>query len=281
MKNINKDALKSKLAGLYADLSKHSSYQSIPDFVASVLGYQVQINEDWRGDRVRLDYILSRLPDPANRLWGDFGANTGFFSLSIARAWPEREVLAIEANPNHADFIRRVGDAFDVRNLQVIGRPIAIDELETIPRRDVLLHLNVLHHAGSDFDQGRVTGPDDFLHYAREYLQRLRASTRVLVFQVGTNLWGDKAKPIIDFRDDAGKLAMLSDLLTASGWQIDDVAYPTRQGSGRIHYQPLPGTGQLAKPGEPGTIASALESFALDDHIGEFYRRPLFFCTSL
>ena len=279
MKIVDPEALKAELSGLYADLSKHSAYQSIPDFVARTIDYQVRIDEQWRGDRVRLDYILPLLADPALRQWGDFGANTGFFSLSLAHDFPERQVLAIEANPRHADFIRRIGEVFELANLQVIGRPVAIDDLNTIPRQDVLLHLNVLHHAGADFDRGKVTGPDDFPAYAADYLERLHACTRTLVFQVGTNLWGDKTKPVIDHADDAGKLDLLAGLLSRSGWRIDDVAYATRRGAGPIHYEPLPGI-DGATTLRAADFAGVLQEFDLPSHVGEFYRRPLFTCSS-
>lgn len=282
MKNIDAAAFKAELAGLYADLSKHSIYQSVPGFVAEAIDYHVEINEEWRGDRVRLDYILSRLSDRDGKRWGDFGANTGFFSLSLAHADPDRKVVAIEANPNHATFIRRIADAFELENLEVIGRSIASDDLVSLPRQDVLLHLNVLHHAGADFDVGRVTGPGDFLPYARAYLERLHAATRTLVFQVGTNLWGDKARPIIDYRDDAAKLALLAQLLDDSGWKIDDVAYAAWCSSGAsIRYRPLAGVDMesLGKC-ESTEIAPALARFKLGKHMGEFYRRPLFTCSS-
>lgn len=267
MKTFDAEALKKELARLYSDSSKHSSYQSVPGFVADAVGYQVKIDEDWRGDRIRLDYILSRLSGPEYRSWGDFGANTGFFSLSLAHADPGRRVLAIEANPNHAAFIRRIADAFGLGNLEVIGRSITSHSLGSIQRQDVLLHLNVLHHAGLDFDVGCFEEPDGFLPYAQDYLSKLRECARVLVFQMGTNLWGDKSKPIIDYRDDEAKLALLTQLLVRSGWSIEDTAYATRGHDGVIRYQSV-------------KSANDLGLLALSNHVGEFYRRPLFICSA-
>lgn len=280
MKIVDSQALKAELEILYADLSKHSVYQSIPGFVAEKIGYQVSINEDWRGDKVRLDYILRRLGDAGHPSWGDFGANTGFFSLSLAHDHPDRKVLAIEANPNHADFIRKIAEVFELRNLEVLGRPVALDDLASLPPLDVLLHLNVLHHAGADFDKGLVTGTDDFLPYAVDYLQRLRSRCRILVFQMGTNLWGDKAKPIIDFRADAAKLEMLTLLLARGGWRIEDVAYATRRAGEAIRYESLADVAATTQGPHAGEGAEAiLRGMGLDNHIGEFYRRPLFFCS--
>lgn len=276
MKIRDVDSFKRHLAALYEDASKHSSYQSIPEFVATALDYRVQIDENWRGDRVRLEYILSRLGGSDLRRWADFGANTGFFSLSLAHGSAAREVLAIEANPRHAAFLAAVAETFELANFRVIDRPLGIDDLESVPEQDVLLHLNVLHHAGADFDLGEVTGPDDFFAYAERYLSRLRPRTRLLVFQLGSNLWGDKSRPLVDPRDDAGRLRRFSSLLAAAGWSIRETALAARTPENTVEYRPLAVANALSL--SPARLGRELEAFALDRHPGEFYRRPIFVC---
>ena len=97
--------IKDELKILYADASKHSAYQNIPDFVSAELGYVETIDEGWRGDRSRLAFLnTKRQPAPGER-WMDFGANTGFFVLSLAKDHPQTMFIAVEANPNHARFI--------------------------------------------------------------------------------------------------------------------------------------------------------------------------------
>ncbi len=276
MKQIDAASLREELANLYGDLSKHSNYQSIPRFVANAIDYHVNINESWRGDRVRLEYIRSRLPVNTGS-WGDFGANTGYFSLSLAQENPGLRVFAIEANRNHASFIRRIVSAFKLDNIEVIEKPIGIADLASLPRFDVLLHLNVLHHAGADFDTGLVTGPSDFVTYASRYLHRLLDCTDTLVFQIGTNLWGDKSLPIIDFQKDAAKLELLFGLLVDAGWRVDEVAYAVRNKEDSIGYVPLPQA--CLQPGTTAQLVEALEPFNLANHTGEFYRRPLFIAS--
>lgn len=277
MSKLDKDALRKTLSPLYADMSKHSAYQTVPDFVAEAIDYQVQIDEGWRGDRVRLRWFERVLAGRHGGRWADFGANTGFFCLSLAKADPSREVLAIEGNPNHAKFIRTIAEGFNLRNLEVLSRAVEIEDLELLPEVDVMLHLNVLHHAGSDFDSGKLKTPKDFLHYARNYLELLRGRVGTLVFQMGTNLWGDKTKPIINYADDTGKLLMFAALLRDAGWQVDRVAYPTRPAEDRdIEYVDLPRNLDLA---DSAAIHTALSPFNLGAHRGEFYRRPLFLCS--
>lgn len=285
MKAMDPKTTKKILSELYANTSKHSSYQNVPDFVADAIDFRVEIREDWRGDRVRLDYIESVPLLSAGNNWCDFGANTGYFSLTIAHRHPERKVLAIEANPEHISFIETVTQCFAMENVSVIGEPITIETLSQVPKQDVMLHLNVLHHAGADFDQGKVNGREDFLHYAVEYLRRLQECTDMLVFQLGSNLWGDKTKPIIGSNDDAAKLILFSDLLVRANWKIDHIAYAAKAGNSVIEYRAvkfgLVSALSDLPTGVPATrIEKALHEFDLGSHIGEFYRRPLFICSS-
>ena len=279
----DRDRLKERLSALYADLSKHSVYQNIPEFVSEALGFRVRIDEQWRGDQVRLSYIESRLSSPGRVSWCDFGANTGYFAFTLAHEHPDRRILAVEANANHVEFMDLVRQAFDVSNVTILGEAISLDSLDRIRGQDVLLHLTVLHHAGSDFDRDRVRGVEDFPEYAHEYLGRLTGCTRQLVFQVGTNLWGDKARPIIDYREDASKLVLLMNLLRNSGWEVSEVAYATRT-DGAVAYRPIDASLTRALASgvsvDPPRIDGELEAFRLHEHPGEFYRRPLFVCEA-
>jgi hypothetical protein len=276
-------ALRDELKALYDDRSKHAIYQSLPAFVASALDYQFPIQDEWRGDTVRWQYLGPRLDRPDLVRWCDFGANTGFFSLTAAHEAPSRQIVAIEANPNHARFIERIRDAFGISNLTVRQQAVGIDELAQLGRHDVLMHLNVLHHAGMDFDRGRVSGAGDFPGYARDYLRRLRSVARILVFHVGSNLWGDKSRPIVPSGDEERKLRLFSGLLVDAGWAIDDISYAARPAQGPIFYDSLPAAvvSDLASgTGTSRSLRDALARYRLDAHVGEFYRRPLFICSS-
>src|SRR3546814_1231985 len=55
---------------------------------------------------------------PYTTLFRSFGANTGFFTLSLAYAHPQAEFIAVEANANHARFIELVANYFEIRNVR-------------------------------------------------------------------------------------------------------------------------------------------------------------------
>lgn len=276
--------LKAELQKLYADASKHSVYQNIPDFVSAELGYTETIDENWRGDRPRLAYMLGSRTPAAGESWLDFGANTGFFTLSLARQFPQTRFLAVEANPNHAGFIARVAQYFGMSNIEVIQRAIGLADLHELPHSDCLLHLNVLHHAGHDFDADLVPGKSGFADYARRYLGLLRERADGMFFQMGSNWGGDKRQPLVGVREDVEKLETFSGWLRSAGWRVDHIAYATRRADAGVSFEDLTASACRQATGEEvadGTVLqSELDRFKLDDFPGEFYRRPLFSCRA-
>jgi len=275
--------LKNQLHDLYSQSSKHSAYQSIPEFVATALDYDERIVREWRDDKNRLGYILSKLaPSPGER-WGDFGANTGFFAFTLANLCKNANIVAIEANESHAQFLRLVKKSFQFGNVEVIEKSIGFDLIDEMGMFDVLLHLNVLHHAGADFDKQYVFDVETFLEYAVRYITKLKAVTKTLVFQMGSNLWGDKLNPIVRVGDDLSKLKLFSSLIFSAGFLIKHIAYPKKMKNGTIEYVDFPSEMiPKIRLGEEehrwDEIKNILNAFRLNEHIGEFYRRSLFIC---
>lgn len=273
--------LKTELHKLYSDTSKHSVYQNIPDFVTAELGYAETIDESWRGDRPRLAYLLESRKPAAGENWMDFGANTGFFILSLAKMFPKTIFTAVEANPNHAHFIKRVAQYFAMDNVKVLDRAIGLNDLDELPKSDFLLHLNVLHHAGHDFDQSLVLSKAAFGSYALQYLTKLRERTSAMIFQMGSNWGGDKKQPLIAVHDDLDKLRIFSEWLRNAHWDLSAIAYPRHDGNGRVIYSNIPGImrEELNHRAElSNVVRDVFDASQLDSFPGEFYRRPLFLC---
>ncbi len=273
--------LREELHRLYADASKHSRYQSVPDFVSEALGYQEAIDQGWRGDRPRLAYLAERHRPKAGERWGDFGANTGFFTLSLAHRHPDSHFVAIEANPNHARFIRQIVEQFGLGNVEVLEAEIGLRTLPRLPRMDFLLHLNVLHHAGSDFDADLVGSVEDFPEYAARYLTSLRGRARRMLFQLGSNWGGDRRRPLVGRREDVAKLRLFAGWLDAAGWRIESVAYPTRAPGGEVRYRDLAFSHERQETWlryQDDDLEAEIDSCGLGTFPGEFYLRPIFIC---
>ena len=275
--------LKEKLEALYNDGSKHSRYQNIPEFVRNELGYTETIDENWRGDTARFRSLNQLVSFGGGKSIGEIGANTGFFTLSLAHAHPDSTFYAYEINPTHAAFIADIADSFDMKNVVVKAQGVDMEGIAAMERHDVLLNYNVLHHAGVDFDGDKLAQASDFEAYATEYLRRLSFQTRCMVFQIGSNWGGNKQKPLVPLDDDAEKLALNARLFKNAGWEIRSICLHTRR-EGVLDYTTVsPELIDRLNACPIGTEKALIqERIDLTEFPGfsEFYRRPIFIVES-
>jgi len=275
--------LKEKLEALYNDGSKHSRYQNIPAFVRNELGYTETIDENWRGDTARYTYLTETLSFGDGKSIGEIGANTGFFTLSLAHSNPSSTFYAYEINPTHAAFIQDIGDSFQMKNLVVKAQGVDMEGIALMENHDILLNYNVLHHAGVDFDSDKLSSVDEYEAYATEYLKRMAAKTKKMVFQIGSNWGGNKLKPIIPLSDDAEKIAFNARMFKNAGWKILDISLHTRL-NGSLEYRAIsPDILELINCctiGEEKSLIEKLVDLTEFPNFSEFYRRPIFIVES-
>lgn len=178
----------------YSDGTKHSAYQLLPDFVVEESGIQVDINTRWRGDESRLKYFYQALDFNGCSLV-DIGANTGYLSLSIGYKY-DCQVTAYDINPNNVGFINALAEYFGLTNVRAEVLEVSLTNLWRLKAADICLNLNVLHHAGTDFDVQVVEGPDGMESYVSRYLDAVRDRYALHVMQLGYNFGGDKRRPL-------------------------------------------------------------------------------------
>jgi hypothetical protein len=276
--------LKEKLEALYNDGSKHSRYQNIPEFVRNELGYTETIDENWRGDTARYAYLTKTLQFGEAKSIGEIGANTGFFTLSLAHANPSSTFYAYEINATHAAFIQDIADSFEMKNLVIKAQGVDMEGIELMENHDILLNYNVLHHAGVDFDTDMIASVKAYEAYATEYLKRMASKTKKMVFQIGSNWGGNKQKPLIPLSDDAEKIAFNARLFKNSGWKILDISLHSRL-NGTLEYRALPADVlELLNTCPVGDEKALIEkNVDLSEFPGfsEFYRRPIFIVESI
>jgi hypothetical protein len=274
-----------RLKTLYAAGNKHDNYQNLPGFVQERLGFNVIIDENWRGDTARFNFFQSELNFLPGESATDIGANTGFFTLSLAHHFPKAKFIACEINPDHVEFIREIASHFNMTNVEAIELAVDMKGIEQLPVTNHMLHFNVLHHAGVDFDKGTIPDENNFFDYSVSYLSALKRKTKNLVFQMGYNWGGNKLKPIVPLVEDARKLTYTIQLFQRSGWSVNDIAHCSRT-QGMLAYQKM-----------PMNILDDLKSAAAADHdveeesvqylsglglenLSEFYRRPIFITSA-
>ncbi|HVN48275.1 MAG TPA: hypothetical protein VMU30_05575 [Bacteroidota bacterium] len=271
------EELKEKLMALYGEQSKHSHYQNVPEFVKKSIGYSEIINEEWRGDTARYRYIVHEVEQLKPGSICDIGANTGFFSLSLANKFPNLKITAFEGNPVHVEFINLIKDAFSIGNVELKNRYVDYESIDNSGHYDLMLHLNVLHHAGVDFDT-HLVNYNSFEDYAVKYFEKLKTVTNTLVFQMGFHYGGNKTLPIIKVSDDVGKILFIRSIYKRVGWRLRSVAYINRNAQGELEYRNAPK--QIIDAIEKNdTATSELVEYITKLHLdaySEFYRRPIF-----
>jgi len=219
---MNKSKLIEKLKALYSDNSKHSRYQNIPAFVRQELGYTETINENWRGDTARYNYLLSQFDFTKEMIIGDIGANTGFFSLSLAHKYPNLKIYAYECNPKHVEHIEIIKDYFSISNLYVEQEMLNLKNIDNLKHHDLIINFNVLHHAGVDYDQD-IVNLENFESYATSYLAKLREKSKKMIFQMGYNWGGNKQKPIIEVNDGIGFIFLVTELFSEAKYNLEKI----------------------------------------------------------
>lgn len=274
MDNLNE--AREILEELYSRSSKHASYQTLPDRLAQKLGLQFEVNEEWRGDRPRYPLILQFVKEIQAQRVIDFGANTGFFSLSMANDLPDAEIVACEINPVHAAIIRLLAKVGGHSKLSVREEPLDMAHMNGFDKHDLALHLNIIHHAGHDFDRDLVADRDAFVPYAVRYLKNFRQSTSHMIFQMGYDWGGNRELPLVSRDDQAGKVEFTQQLLEAAGWQVDYLGLARRES------MDAPVLLESFRPDQLPSTNSGLDQW-LNDRYGEtlwskFYQRPIWFC---
>lgn len=263
--------LREKLQRFYDDGSKHSRYQNVPKFVEAELGYHEEINETWRGDSARLEFLVNNLPLAGKNTVADIGANTGFFTLSLAHEFRTAKFTAYEPHLAHCQFIQTIVEHFGVPNVAVQNEAVDLEKLGSMPFYDVILLLNILHHAGVDFDHHLVHSRHEFEDYASEYLARLSTKCNNLVLQLGYRWGGNKAEPLLPVGDIGAMLSLIK-RLAKGNWRIAQVGLYERDDH-LGHYTSV-------LPGADGNITLELDQLTSVGVVSEFYRRPILLMQS-
>ena len=269
---VKMTSLKTKLAGLYHDQTKHYRYQNIPRFVYEALNYSESIDENWRGDSARYRYLLKQLPSSPESVFGDIGANTGFFALSLAHMMKGSRFYAYEMNKKHTRFMELIKEHFRMENIRVMPQRVDLFGIEQLPIHHVLINFNVLHHAGVDFDRKFISDESNFTDYAQIYLSKLKSKTSMMYFQMGYNWGGNKKKPIVPVDQQESMVRYEVDIFKKCGWEIIHVALFNNKD--KQYHNLSPSAIEAVCTKKNGGLGKIIESFRMSQ-ASEFYKRPL------
>ena len=255
MKNERIDQLRK----LYAQSSKHSSYQRLAPTVAALLSEDL-VTSSTRHEAERWDFISSSV-DFAGKSVCDVGANTGYFTFRALEAGAE-SVDVFEGNAAHCSFVQLSAEALGLSG-RIVARNAYLDFERTAETGsfDIFFLLNVLHHYGDDYGHKESDQSVAKNHIANA-LNQLSGVSRLAVFQLGFNQKGDRSKPLFTHGTKREMIDFIREACVGS-WEIVRIGVACLE-DGAIRFRDL-----------DEINVQRIDSF------GEFLNRPLFIMRSL
>lgn len=260
-----------KLAKLYSDNLKHGDYQPVPDYLLPFISH-AKLNPLWRDPRPRLAPVVEELEGLPASIVVEIGANSGYQSLVLARAFPRHKIVAIEGSYGHSEFIKACADIEGPENLSVVNSYIVPREVFDDFPNPIVLDFNVAHHLGSDLENFGVSDPSTW--WQSGIGEWLRGAERAIQywFQCGFRLGGEKHSNLHDFSDPRG---FVLKVIERSPFELEELR-------GLWYFM---GTQNQEINGEIPLAAKVCSLEELNkktgeaadrgDFLGEYFRRPL------
>lgn len=253
-----------KLKILHNDGGKHSNYQNFPVFLSDKLGIKADIDEDWRGDSARFRFIEENLCFENEYKILDIGSNTGRFCLDLAYKHRNSIFYAYELNKNYIEYINLIKNEFNLNNIYAEAISVGLNDICSLQYYNIIFHMNVLHHAGVDFDVDTYKSFSNFKDYSIEYLSKLSKKCSKLVFQMGYNHGGNKNNPIVKPYNINEMLNLEINIFKESNFRIEKIAiYNSKNKKYML------------------TEENRITDDLFDSTYSEFYRRPMFILKSI
>lgn len=205
-----------RLADLIKGSTRYGNYQQLPPTLPPGILSQLSCYDTIRLEAARFEWIDSHGVFTNKKIL-EIGSNTGYFSI---RAVSERgaKSIAYEPDPKLAEAMQIISRICNTDNhIEVRSEPFTLIKPRKLPQADLIINLNVIHHAGIDFDQENVKTIDDWEPYAIEYLKRLTGIAPLMVFQTGYT-WGGGADSLCPL--GAKWHPWTEELLKQAGWNI-------------------------------------------------------------
>ena len=194
---------------------KFSCYQDIPDIVKEKIRYvedtfykQNQVSLD----KPRYEFLINNL-DLKNQRVIEIGSNMGFFLLNLAKDMGCR-VKGFEPIETYTKATQLMSQIMEIQHLfEIFNQGISISDIDELPEADLIIELNVLHHAGNHYDSEFVRSSADWEEYATNRLSKLSKKSKYLFFQTG-NVWNDES-----LFSTENSVDYIRKIITNAGWK--------------------------------------------------------------
>lgn len=201
---------------LESSSDRFSNYQSFPEIVLKTIPKLKEIK--YKKGQIDLDQKrynwLNKYLERNIKTALDIGANLGYFSIMLA----SRNNLVVDAYEPYLHYNSVLNELSKILNLEktlnVYLNEIDLMKLDKIKNYDLVINLNVLHHAGIFFDTKKFKQFDNWFLYIKEYLTIICKKSKYLFFQVGNMARGSA------LFDSDNTIEIMQKIFNECGWKI-------------------------------------------------------------
>ncbi len=138
------------IQNLYFGNTKHASYQPVPKILEPFFS-DLLIDERWRHPGPRIELLKLNLANFTGQDVIEIGSNTGFQLIELAKQFPNYMFKGFEISQSHVEFTKRCIEFESIKNVEVHNSEFQQPVDRELKVNSILLDFNVVHHAGSDF----------------------------------------------------------------------------------------------------------------------------------
>jgi len=263
---------------------EHYNYQDLESLVqvlsgeSHLVGYK---QEQVPIDQERYQWLKTRIVSlPGVRSVLEIGGNLGYICLRLVQELGLR-ATCLEPIEDYVRISTLLSEGFGLDHLYQSRCAFVLwDNIAELPEADVLINLNVIHHAGRVFDCEVVARLGGWAAYAQSYLEKLASKGRYLFFQTG-NTW-----PSARLFENTEAPEFLAGILARSGWRVIDIGICDRLPELTLSSHPLSEMARIPRIWcQRNTTTDLVDYYHESRLLASFptglAQRPLFFCESM
>jgi hypothetical protein len=204
---------------LKEECGRFSHYQELPPCVENKIEGRISdvyTQSQLSLDELRYDWLVQQV-QPEGMSVVEIGSNLGYFVLRLSSEY-DAMVEAYEPVSSYAKVTTLMAQLCGV-NERVLchNRGVIKSDLVDFLDNDLIITLNVLHHAGIEYDCKAVIEIGGWENYIVDYLSILKNNGKRLFLQMGNISSGDRLFPMEE------SVPYVYSLLKKSGWIVQSI----------------------------------------------------------
>ena len=186
--------------------SRHSNYQNFSEFTKSSNKNNINL------DKLRFNWV-QKVINTNNKISQmiDIGSNLGYMCVKFNEIF---NVRCLGYEYEKATYVKAKRIINKNSKIKYLNKGLKLSTLKSLKKTDLIIHLNVLHHAGHMYDKNLIKNPNDWKKYSLKYLNILSKKSKYLFFQTG-NVNFNKS-----YFSNEETFVLLPQILKSSGWNI-------------------------------------------------------------